>query len=66
MGIDGKKIGAYGWNSSEEIDALIDYLNTLSLSDGVFAKLESLLKEVIDGHSVLKSELVAMKFEYRS
>ena len=52
--INGKKIFAYTWNSCEAIDDLIDYLNTLNLSDEIYRKLELLLDSAIDAYSSTK------------
>jgi len=54
--IDKKKIFAETWNSCQSIDDVINYINTLPLTDEQFKKLEELFNEIINAYSGLKEE----------
>lgn len=52
--INKEKIFAGTWNSCLSIDETINYINTLSLTDEQFKKLEELFYNIIDSYSGMK------------
>ena len=52
--IDGNKIFYRTWNSCDGIDEIIDYLNTLQLTEEQFKKLEKMFDRLINDFSGMK------------
>lgn len=54
MKINGDKISAYTWDSCDEIDEIINYLNELNLTDEQYSKLEKMFDKLINQYSGMK------------
>lgn len=52
--INGDKIFYKTWNSCDSIDKIIDYLNTLKLTEKQFKKLEDMFDGLISAFSSMK------------
>ncbi len=56
--INKEKIFCNTWNSCDEIDNIVDYINTLPLQEPEFKNLEKLFKILISHHSGMQEEIM--------